>query len=198
MALLLLLFCWRRRGLHAVLVVNVASACGYADQNYRELQALYAKYEARGLEILAFLCNQFGANEPGTPEQILSFVHDTYAVTFLVFAKRNFTKFLVVDGEPFKRYGTSTSPFDLENNIVRALARESSSIGDERQNSEERSTISDAMAVTSSERGYFVAGILTSSANGVAFPLSAVLVSGIFASMARYYTSSSAPETARS
>ncbi|TYZ66066.1 hypothetical protein PybrP1_007701 [[Pythium] brassicae (nom. inval.)] len=145
----------------AVLVVNVASACGYTDQNYRELQALYAKYEARGLEILAFPCNQFGAQEPGTPEQIRSFVHDTYAVTFPVFAKVdvngarahplfaflkrklsgfitadikwNFTKFLVVDGEPFKRYGTSTSPFDLENDIVQAIASEPSSSGDERQ-----------------------------------------------------------------
>lgn len=145
----------------AVLVVNVASACGYTDQNYRELQALYTKYEARGLEILAFPCNQFGAQEPGTSEQIRSFVRDTYEVTFPLFAKVdvngehahplfaflkqklagfitadikwNFTKFLVVDGVPFKRYGTSTSPFDLEEDIVQALASEPPSTSVDRQ-----------------------------------------------------------------
>ncbi|GAB9467193.1 Glutathione peroxidase [Globisporangium polare] len=133
----------------AILVVNVASSCGYTDQNYRELQTLYEKYQSQGLEILAFPCNQFGAQEPGTPDQILSFVQQNYHVTFPVFAKVNvngadahpvfkflkqklsgfitddikwnFSKFLVVDGVPFKRYATTTSPFDMEQDIAKAL-----------------------------------------------------------------------------
>ncbi|KAF1333253.1 Glutathione peroxidase, partial [Globisporangium splendens] len=133
----------------AILVVNVASACGYTDQNYKELQALYDKYHEQGLEILAFPCNQFGAQEPGTQAQIMQFVEEHYHVTFPVFAKVdvnganahplftflksklsgfitsnikwNFSKFLIVDGVPFKRYATTTSPFAMEQDIVQAL-----------------------------------------------------------------------------
>ena len=52
-----------------LLVVNVASNCGFTGQ-YKELQALYEELQPKGLEILAFPCNQFGGQEPGTSEQI--------------------------------------------------------------------------------------------------------------------------------
>lgn len=112
-------------------------------------QTLYEKYQSQGLEILAFPCNQFGSQEPGSSDQILSFVQETYHVTFPVFAKVNvngadahplfkflkhklsgfitddikwnFSKFLVVDGVPFKRYATTTSPFGMEQDIAKAL-----------------------------------------------------------------------------
>lgn len=75
------------RGKQAVLVVNVASQCGYTDSNYRELQALRAKHDEDKLAILAFPCNQFGRQEPGTYEEILSFVDKQYGVTFPVMEK---------------------------------------------------------------------------------------------------------------
>jgi len=70
-----------------ILVVNVASACGYTEQNYRELQALYEKHHDDGFTVLAFPCNQFARQEPGTPSEILQFVQETYHVTFPVFSK---------------------------------------------------------------------------------------------------------------
>jgi glutathione peroxidase-family protein len=55
---------------NVILVVNVASNCGFTYTNYRELITLYDKYKASGLEILAFPCNQFGEQEPGTNQEI--------------------------------------------------------------------------------------------------------------------------------
>ena len=69
-----------------VLVVNVASRCGLTPQ-YKELQALHEKYSKKGLAIVAFPCNQFGGQEPGTPMQIQQFCTDNYGVEFDLFAK---------------------------------------------------------------------------------------------------------------
>jgi glutathione peroxidase len=69
-----------------LLIVNVASACGYTPQ-YRGLQALYSKYGGRGFMVLGFPCNQFGHQEPGTPEQIAQFCQKNYGVTFDMFDK---------------------------------------------------------------------------------------------------------------
>eukprot|EP01025_Chloroclados_australasicus_P036259 TRINITY_DN3692_c0_g1_i4.p2 TRINITY_DN3692_c0_g1~~TRINITY_DN3692_c0_g1_i4.p2 ORF type:complete len:297 (+),score=38.04 TRINITY_DN3692_c0_g1_i4:175-1065(+) len=70
-----------------LLIVNVASECGYTDSNYRGLQQLYAKYKDQGFEILAFPCNQFGMQEPDDNAQILEFVKKQFGVTFQMFAK---------------------------------------------------------------------------------------------------------------
>ena len=123
------------------LVVNVASRCGLTPQ-YTGLQALHDTYQARGLEVLGFPCNQFGAQEPGTPEQIQTFCSTKYSVTFPLFAKLdvngagrdpiygfltsaqtapegpgdiawNFAKFLVgKDGAVLARFGPRTAPSD--------------------------------------------------------------------------------------
>ena len=69
-----------------VLVVNVASRCGFTPQ-YEGLEALHRQYGARGFEVLGFPCNQFGAQEPGSAEEIATFCSLTYDVTFPVFAK---------------------------------------------------------------------------------------------------------------
>lgn len=69
-----------------VLIVNVASQCGYTPQ-YKGLQALHEKYEKDGLVILGFPCNQFGAQEPGTSEEIAQFCKQNYGVTFDMFSK---------------------------------------------------------------------------------------------------------------
>lgn len=66
--------------------MNVASACGYTDVNYRELQALRNKYDDR-LAIVAFPCNQFGRQEPGSWEEISAFVGQRFGVTFPVMNK---------------------------------------------------------------------------------------------------------------
>ncbi len=71
----------------AILIVNVASSCGYTDQNYKELQTMYQKYHSKGLEILAFPCNQFGAQEQNDDPAIAQFVQDQYHVTFPLMAK---------------------------------------------------------------------------------------------------------------
>jgi glutathione peroxidase len=68
------------------LVVNVASKCGFTPQ-YEGLEALYRKYHDRGFEILAFPANEFGAQEPGTDEEIKSFCSTRYDVTFPLFSK---------------------------------------------------------------------------------------------------------------
>lgn len=70
-----------------VLVLNVASACGYTEQNYKGLQALYEKYGSYGLEILAFPSNQFGGQEPGTEQHIKQYVTSKYNVTFKMMSK---------------------------------------------------------------------------------------------------------------
>ncbi len=69
-----------------LLIVNTASKCGFTPQ-YAELEALYRDYKDRGFEVLAFPCNQFGAQEPGNAEEIANFCSLTYDVTFPVFAK---------------------------------------------------------------------------------------------------------------
>jgi len=69
-----------------VLAVNVASECGFTPQ-YAGLQKLYADYKDRGLVVLGFPCNQFGAQEPGTAAQIGAFCQKNYGVTFPLFEK---------------------------------------------------------------------------------------------------------------
>ncbi len=133
-----------------LLIVNTASQCGFTPQ-YGGLEALYHKYQERGLEILGFPCNQFGKQEPGGAEEIAEFCHANYGVTFPMFAKVdvngkhahplfrflkreargvlgsepikwNFTKFLVGrDGQVIERYGSATKPEQLEADIEAAL-----------------------------------------------------------------------------
>jgi glutathione peroxidase len=69
-----------------LLLVNVASECGLTPQ-YRELQALYAEYKDQGFEVLGFPANNFGAQEPGTDQQIAQFCERNYGVTFPMFSK---------------------------------------------------------------------------------------------------------------
>jgi glutathione peroxidase len=69
-----------------VLIVNVASKCGYTPQ-YKDLQALYAKYSKDGLVVLGVPCNQFGKQEPGTEKQIAEFCTAEFGVTFPMLAK---------------------------------------------------------------------------------------------------------------
>jgi glutathione peroxidase len=70
-----------------LLITNVASACGFTEQNYKGLQALYEKYGKFGLEILAFPSNQFGSQEPGDEAHIKVFVQSKYGVTFRMMGK---------------------------------------------------------------------------------------------------------------
>lgn len=131
----------RYRG-HVCIIVNVASQCGYTKNNYAELVDLYNEYgETKGLRILAFPCNQFASEEPGTNADICQFVagknvkfdmfakvnvngSDTHPLwsylkykqggTLLSLIKWNFTKFIVdKEGQPVERHGPSTNPKDL-------------------------------------------------------------------------------------
>jgi glutathione peroxidase len=134
-----------------LLIVNVASRCGFTGQ-YSGLQELYEKYRDRGLVILGFPCNQFGAQEPGTDADIQSFCSTTYQVTFPMFAKIdvnganthplyallkhsapgvlgteaikwNFTKFLLdKTGRVVERYASSTAPSSIDADIEKLLA----------------------------------------------------------------------------
>jgi glutathione peroxidase len=70
----------------ALLIVNVASKCGLTPQ-YSELQALHDKYSARGFAVMGFPCNQFGAQEPGSADEIREFCSARYGVTFPLFEK---------------------------------------------------------------------------------------------------------------
>ena len=123
-----------------LLVVNTASQCGYTPQ-YEGLQELYAKYKDRGFEVLAFPSNDFGAQEPGSEDEIATFVDEKYGVQFPMFSKVpvkgqekaplyttlteetpegikgeiewNFTKFLVdPSGRVVARYGSNVDPMD--------------------------------------------------------------------------------------
>ena len=69
-----------------ILIVNVASQCGYTPQ-YKSLQQLYEKYKNQGFEILAFPCNDFGGQEPGSNQEIKEFCSSNYGVTFKLFDK---------------------------------------------------------------------------------------------------------------
>mgnify|MGYP006443662829 FL=1 len=69
-----------------LLIVNVASNCGFTPQ-YSDLQKLYEKYSEQGLSILAFPCNDFGAQEPNNDEKIKGFCQTNYNVTFNLFSK---------------------------------------------------------------------------------------------------------------
>ncbi|RTL49426.1 MAG: glutathione peroxidase [Rhodocyclaceae bacterium] len=134
-----------------LLVVNVASKCGFTPQ-YEGLEALYRSYQDRGLVVMGFPCNQFGAQEPGSAEDIAGFCSTTYNVTFPMFAKVdvngegahpfyawlkkgapgglgteaikwNFSKFLVGrDGKVLNRYASTTTPEGLRSDIEKALA----------------------------------------------------------------------------
>jgi glutathione peroxidase len=69
-----------------LLIVNVASKCGFTPQ-YKSLEAVYEKYKDKGFVVLGFPCNQFGAQEPGTNEEIKQFCSTKYSVTFPLFDK---------------------------------------------------------------------------------------------------------------
>ncbi|VFB16909.1 Glutathione peroxidase homolog BsaA [Urinicoccus massiliensis] len=132
-----------------LLIVNTASKCGFTKQ-YAGLQDLYEKYRDRGFEILAFPCNQFGHQEPGTNQEIQNFCTDLFSVTFPVMGKIdvngegesplytdlkksqggllgsaikwNFTKFLVDrQGRVVGRFAPTTKPQDLEEDIEKIL-----------------------------------------------------------------------------
>ena len=90
-----------------LLIVNTATQCGFTPQ-YDNLQDLYEKYNAMGLEILDFPCNQFGNQAPGSDDEIHSFCESNYGVTFPVFSK------IEVNGEnahPLYKYLTSQKGF---------------------------------------------------------------------------------------
>lgn len=69
-----------------ILIVNTASQCGFTPQ-FEGLEALYQRYQARGLVVLGFPCNQFGEQEPGAADEIASFCQKNYGVSFPMFAK---------------------------------------------------------------------------------------------------------------
>ena len=118
----------------AVLLVNVASKCGFTKQ-YDALQALHEKYRGQGLSVVGIPCNQFGAQEPGTEEEIAEFCRKNFGVTFPLAAKTdvngsqahplyaaltkggtepvkwNFEKFLITnDGEVLARFASDVTP----------------------------------------------------------------------------------------
>jgi len=132
-----------------LLIINVASHCGFTGQ-YKDLAAIYDKYHPRGFEILAFPCNQFGHQEPGTHEEICSLAEKKYGAKFEIFQKIdvngpkalplyrylkseihglltddikwNFAKFLVdKKGRPRYRFGSSHTPHDCEKDIEKLL-----------------------------------------------------------------------------
>ena len=120
-----------------LLIVNVASHCGFTPQ-YKALQATYEKYKDKGFAVLGFPCNQFGAQEPGSNEEIKQFCSSKYSVTFPMFdkievngpnrhplytalagkespfagdIKWNFSKFLIGrDGTILKRFESKVTP----------------------------------------------------------------------------------------
>jgi glutathione peroxidase len=90
-----------------LLVVNVASECGFTPQ-YKDLEAVFEKYKEKGLRILAFPANNFGGQEPGSNEEIKTFCESKYSVTFDLFSK------ISVKGDdqhPLYRFITKDSPF---------------------------------------------------------------------------------------
>lgn len=90
-----------------LLIVNTASKCGFTPQ-YSELQKLYEQYQDRGAVVLGFPCNQFGAQEPGTNEEIHTFCQLNYGVTFPLFDKIDVKG---PDQHPLFAYLTEQAPF---------------------------------------------------------------------------------------
>ena len=135
----------------ALLIVNTASACGFTPQ-FAGLEALHQEYGSKGLVVLGFPCNQFGAQDRGSNDEISSFCQLNYGVSFPMMAKIevngggahplyqwlageapgllgtkaikwNFTKFLVgKDGKVLKRYAPTDTPASLAKDIEAALA----------------------------------------------------------------------------
>lgn len=135
-----------------VLVVNVASKCGFTPQ-YEGLEKIFEKFKDKGFVVIGFPCNQFGAQEPGSDQEIQQFCKLTYDVNFPVMAKVdvngdstapvyqflkssapgllgteaikwNFTKFLVgKDGKVIERYAPQTKPEEITKDIESALAK---------------------------------------------------------------------------
>lgn len=135
----------------ALLVVNTASACGFTPQ-FGGLEKLHERYGDKGLVVLGFPCNQFGAQDPGSNEDIASFCQRNYGVSFPMMSKIdvngeqahplyqwlvaeapgllglkaikwNFTKFLIgKDGRVIKRYAPQDGPDSLAKDIEAALA----------------------------------------------------------------------------
>lgn len=132
-----------------VIVVNVASKCGFTPQ-YEGLEALYEKYKEHGLEILGFPCNQFANQEPESNQLIKAFCNQTYGVSFQMFSKVdvngenthlvykflksqkkdllgenvkwNFEKFVIdKEGNVVKRYRSITTPKRMEKKIRELL-----------------------------------------------------------------------------
>ena len=133
-----------------LLIVNVASRCGLTPQ-YKGLQELYSKYSNKDFEILAFPCNQFGAQEPGSNEEIKEFCDINFNVSFKIFdkinvngssasplfkhlkneakgvmgseaIKWNFTKFLIDNnGSVIKRYSPQTTPDKIDKDLSEIL-----------------------------------------------------------------------------
>jgi glutathione peroxidase len=133
-----------------LLIVNVASKCGFTPQ-YEGLEALQKKYGEKGFAVLGFPCNQFGAQEPGDSAEIGGFCSLNYGVTFPMFEKIevngegahplyaflkkekkgllgsegikwNFTKFLVgKDGQVIARYAPNATPESISGDIDKAL-----------------------------------------------------------------------------
>ena len=133
-----------------LLVVNTASNCGFTPQ-YEGLEALWRKYGERGFEVIAFPCNQFGAQEPGSADEIEQFCKVNYGVSFPVMAKVevngeqaeplfkwlkdeapglmgtrsikwNFTKFLIDrQGKVVRRYAPTEKPEAIERDIEALL-----------------------------------------------------------------------------
>ncbi|MFW5634965.1 MAG: glutathione peroxidase [Erythrobacter sp.] len=133
-----------------LLVVNTASKCGFTPQ-YDGLEALYQRFRDRDFEVLAFPCNQFGAQEPGNADEIAEFCRVNYGVSFPLMAKVdvngpdasplfdwmkkqakglmgstsikwNFTKFLIDrEGRVVKRYGPQDTPAGIAKDIEKLL-----------------------------------------------------------------------------
>jgi glutathione peroxidase len=100
-----------------LLIVNTASQCGHTPQ-YAGLQELYQAMQGKGLEILAFPCDQFGHQEPGTDEEIQAFCRLNYGVTFPVFSK------IQVNGagaDPLFIYLKEQKPGDIQWNFTKFL-----------------------------------------------------------------------------
>ncbi|KAJ8471665.1 hypothetical protein OPV22_026008 [Ensete ventricosum] len=134
-----------------LLIVNVASRCGLTSSNYSELSHIYEKYKTQGFEVLAFPCNQFGGQEPGSNSEIKQFACTRFKADFPIFdkvdvngpnaapvyqflkssaggflgdlIKWNFEKFLVdKNGKVVERYPPTTSPFQIEKDLQKLLA----------------------------------------------------------------------------